>query len=154
MSEDFLIGAIDQGTTSSRFFVFNDAGEVVASAQRPLSLITPRPGYYSSAFLTTFLYRWVEQNPREIIDSVNECIDEVCRNISARFARHPSELIKAIGIANQRETTVAWNRETGNPLHNAIVWLDSRPSELLADIQRRNPSIADKVQVLRSFRPD
>lgn len=94
----------------------------------------------------------MEQNPGEIIDSVNECIDEVCRNITARFGRHPNELIKAIGIANQRETTVAWNRETGNPLHNAIVWLDSRPSELLKDIQRRNPLISRKVQVVLPFR--
>jgi glycerol kinase len=109
-----LIGAIDQGTTSSRFMVFDRAGEVVASAQKEHAQIYPRPG-------------WVEHSPAEILDSTNDVIASalVRGGLTARD-------IAAVGITNQRETTVIWDRNTGAPLHNALVWQDTRVDPLVA----------------------
>jgi glycerol kinase len=102
------VGAIDQGTTSSRFMIFDKKGEVVASHQMEHEQILPQSG-------------WVEHNPVEIINNVKICIDEALRKsgISA------SDLA-SIGITNQRETVVAWDKSTGAPLYNAIVWQDLR----------------------------
>src|SRR5215210_8183949 len=98
------IGAIDQGTTSTRFIVFDRDGRIVASEQREHEQIHPRAG-------------WVEHDPKEIWARTCEVIDAVDAGDLA-----------AIGITNQRETTVIWDRETGAPVYNAIVWQDTRTS--------------------------
>jgi glycerol kinase len=104
--------ALDQGTTSSRAIVFDCDGSIRAMAQQEFTQIYPRPG-------------WVEQDPEEIWSSQYRMALEALEKagITARD-------IAAIGIANQRETTLAWNRKTGKPLYNAIVWQDRRTSEL------------------------
>jgi len=102
--------AIDQGTTSTRALVFNNKGEVLALAQRELHLITPQNG-------------WVEQDPENIW---NDTLD-VCREVIARVG---IDTIKAIGITNQRETTIVWDRKTGKPVYNAIVWQDRRTADI------------------------
>src|SRR6478735_6905566 len=100
--------ALDQGTSSSRSIVFDAEGHIVAIAQRELNQIYPQPG-------------WVEHDPMEIWTSQLETAREVLRKASIQ-----SSDIRAIGITNQRETTVVWNRKTGHPIHNAIVWQDRR----------------------------
>lgn len=102
------VGAIDQGTTSTRFIVFGRQGETLASAQREHRQIYPRPG-------------WVEHDALEIWSNTREVIEAALAQagIGARD-------LAAVGITNQRETTVLWDRRTGRPLHNAIVWQDTR----------------------------
>ena len=104
--------ALDQGTTSSRAVLFDAAGEVRALAQRETTQLFPRPG-------------WVEQDPREIWRTQLECAQEAltAANVGARD-------IAAIGITNQRETTIVWDRDTGEPLYNAIVWQDRRTAQM------------------------
>jgi len=106
------IAAIDQGTTSSRCMIFNHAGEPVANAQREHQQIYPQPG-------------WVEHNALEIWANTKEVIRD-----SLEKAGLTAKNIAAIGITNQRETTVVWNRHTGQPYHNAIVWQDTRTDEI------------------------
>eukprot|EP00041_Stephanoeca_diplocostata_P032414 m.1037391 g.1037391 ORF g.1037391 m.1037391 type:complete len:531 (-) comp24143_c0_seq9:191-1783(-) len=115
--ESALVGAIDQGTTSSRFIIFNKAGEIVVSHQMEHRQILPHPG-------------WSEHDPMEILENVKICIDKSIEKLEAT-GRSASDVV-AIGITNQRETTVAWSRKNGKPLHNAIVWLDTRTSDLVA----------------------
>jgi glycerol kinase len=105
------IGAIDQGTTSTRFIVFETAGKVVACAQKEHRQIYPRPG-------------WVEHDAEEIWARTQEVIAEAMAE-----ARLKSGDLAAIGITNQRETTVLWDKKTGKPLHNAIVWQDTRVAD-------------------------
>ena len=112
------IGAIDQGTTSSRFLVFDRAGTIIAQAQREHAQIFPQPG-------------WVEHDPIEIRDNVRATMDEALRSADLK----PSDLA-AIGIANQRETTVLWDRQTGLPVHNALVWQDTRVDPMVAEFAR------------------
>jgi len=100
--------ALDQGTTSSRALLFDPSGEVVAVAQRELRQIFPQPG-------------WVEHDPREIWTSQLAVAQEAL----ARAGRHAGD-VAAIGITNQRETTVVWDRRSGEPIGNAIVWQDRR----------------------------
>ena len=100
--------AINQGTTSTRAIVFDPQGRPVASAQRELRQIYPADG-------------WVEHDPEGIwSDTVSACRDAIAR------ARLTADHIAAIGITNQRETTVLWDRQTGRALHYAIVWQDRR----------------------------
>ena len=114
---DYL-GAIDQGTTSSRFIVFDRAGRIVSSAQKEHGQIYPKPG-------------WVEHNPEEIWRRTQEVIDAA---MTAKGLRASD--LAAIGITNQRETTVVWDRKTGKPLYNAIVWQDTRTAEYVAEIAK------------------
>ena len=102
------IGAIDQGTTSSRFIVFDRAGRIVSTAQREHEQIYPRPG-------------WVEHDPEEIWRRTQDVIQEAMKMRGLR----PEDLA-AIGITNQRETTVVWHKQSGKPVYNAIVWQDTR----------------------------
>ena len=102
------VGAIDQGTTSTRFMIFDHGGAVVASAQREFRQILPRPG-------------WVEHDPNEIRETVEAVVAEAL-SAAGMTARN----LVAVGITNQRETTVVWDRTTGVPLSNAIVWQDTR----------------------------
>lgn len=103
--------AIDQGTTSSRAIIFNQVGSVIATAQREFAQIFPRPG-------------WVEHDATDIWDTQSGVMQEVLMR-----ARLEPKDIAAIGITNQRETTVVWDRKTGKPIHNAIVWQDRRTAE-------------------------
>src|SRR5438552_12238960 len=112
------IGALDQGTTSTRFMVFDRFGTVVSAAQREHEQIYPQPG-------------WVEHDPDEIWRRVCEVIADALEQKSL----HGRDLA-AVGIANQRETTIVWNRKTGRPLTNAIVWQDVRVSGEVAEFSK------------------
>ncbi len=107
------IMALDQGTTSSRCILFNKRGEVVALAQKEFSQIYPKPG-------------WVEHDPMEIWSTQLGAMGEAMGKIGAQAAD-----IEAIGVTNQRETTVVWDKKTGKPLYNAIVWQCRRTSEIV-----------------------
>src|SRR3954469_14602257 len=107
----FLL-ALDQGTTSSRAIVFDHAGEIRAVAQRETTQLFPEPG-------------WVEQDPAEIWRTQLECAQQALASAGATAGD-----IAAIGITNQRETTIVWDRETGEPMCNAIVWQDRRTTAM------------------------
>jgi glycerol kinase len=109
--------ALDQGTTSSRAILFDEAGGPVAVGQREFRQIFPQAG-------------WVEHDPREIFATQRDVAREALRkaNVSAKD-------VMAIGITNQRETTIVWDRQTGAPIHNAIVWQDRRTAELCKDLR-------------------
>jgi glycerol kinase len=113
-----FVGAIDQGTTSTRFLVFDRSGRIVASAQKEHRQIYPQPG-------------WVEHDPEEIWFRTHEVVAEAM----AQRGLKPADLA-ALGITNQRETTVLWNRRTGAPLSNAIVWQDMRVSDSVSEFSR------------------
>ena len=113
-----FVGAVDQGTTSTRFMVFDHRGDEVARHQLEHEQILPRPG-------------WVEHNPLEIWERTGTAM----RAVHSRHGIAPTDLA-ALGITNQRETTVVWNRHTGVPYYNAIVWQDTRTSEIVAELDR------------------
>jgi len=117
-----FIGAIDQGTTSTRFIVFDRAGKVVASAQKEHRQIYPQPG-------------WVEHSADEIWLRTQAVIAQVVRQAGIKVSD-----LAAVGITNQRETTVVWERKTGRPLCNAIVWQDMR---VAPDVTRLAREIGD-----------
>lgn len=121
-----LVLAIDQGTTSSRAIVFNKNSEIVSSSQMELSIICPKSG-------------WVEQNADEIWETVYQVCKEVLVSPSIKV-----ENIKGIGITNQRETTIIWNKETKKPIYNAIVW-QSRQSQDICD-ELINLGLNDKIK--------
>jgi glycerol kinase len=108
------IGAIDQGTTSTRFIVFDRSGRIVASAQREHEQIYPQPG-------------WVEHDAEEIWRRTSQVIDEAIKERALR-----AKDFAAIGVTNQRETTVLWDRNTGVPVANALVWQDTRTERYLS----------------------
>ena len=116
MTDDPLILAIDQGTTSSRAMVFDADGVPRASAQKEFTQIYPADG-------------WVEHDPEEIWSSTVR----VCREALEKAG----EGVVSLGITNQRETTVVWERATGKPIHNAIVWQDRRTAEACRDLAGR-----------------
>jgi len=107
------VAAIDQGTTSTRCIVFDRQGQIVSLAQKEHKQIYPQPG-------------WVEHNPEEIWRNTLEVV--ALARIKAKLS---TQDIVAVGITNQRETTVVWNRRTGKPYHNAIVWQDTRTGDLV-----------------------
>ncbi|HWK51803.1 MAG TPA: glycerol kinase GlpK [Steroidobacter sp.] len=109
-----FVGAIDQGTTSTRFIVFDQAGNIVACAQQEHPQIFPQPG-------------WVEHSPTDIARNTDAVIAEAMRS-----AKLTAKDLIAIGITNQRETTMIWDRRTGEPLYNALVWQDTRVDPLVA----------------------
>jgi len=124
--------SIDQGTTSSRATLFNCNGEALVTASRTLSQHYPKPG-------------WVEHDPQEIWEGQLACIKEVLAASAA-----PVSSIAGIGITNQRETTVVWERTTGRPLHRAIVWQDRRTAELTEQLKREGlePMIRERTGLL------
>lgn len=130
-SHKSFVGSIDQGTTSTRFLIFNQDGEPVASHQVEFQQFYPHPG-------------WHEHDPLEIITSIEECIDGAVTAFEKQG--HSINGIKTVGITNQRETTVVWDRETGEPLYNAIVWTDTRTQALARKLKARLGS--DKLQQL------
>src|SRR5919108_6174834 len=110
------VGALDQGTTSTRFMVFDHGGQVVAIDQKEHEQIYPRPG-------------WVEHDPAEIW---TRC-QEVIRGALQKAGISASDLA-AVGVTNQRETTVVWDRATGKAVHNAIVWQDTRTDRICNEL--------------------
>jgi glycerol kinase len=110
------IASIDQGTTSTRCMIFNEKGEVMGNHQLEHSQIYPQPG-------------WVEHNPNEIWARTQDVIVEAMRNAGAR-----AEDIVAIGVTNQRETTVVWDKTTGKIFYNAIVWQDTRTDKIIQEL--------------------
>ncbi|MCI4010107.1 glycerol kinase GlpK [Brevibacterium sp. ZH18] len=116
MSQEKFILAVDQGTTSSRAIVFNHDGQIVSSGQLEHEQIFPRAG-------------WVEHDPLEIIRNTNEAIGQALTR--ADINRHQLE---GVGITNQRETTVIWNKNTGKPVYNAIVWQDTRTQKICEEL--------------------
>ena len=134
MSNDQYILALDQGTTSSRALLVDSKGAVVAMAQRPFRQIFPQPG-------------WVEHCPREIWASQSGVVAEALAS-----ANLTERNLAAIGITNQRETTILWDRETGEPLANAIVWQDRRTAPLCDEIRARG--YAALIQKKTGLLPD
>jgi len=112
------VGAIDQGTTSTRFIVFSRLGQIVATAQKEHEQIYPQAG-------------WVEHNPPEIWARTQDVIAEAMQSKGLKASD-----LAAVGITNQRETTVVWNRKTGQPVYNAIVWQDTRVSSYVEDLSK------------------
>ena len=131
MSNAFLL-AIDQGTTSTRAMVFEPSGNALAAAQRELSQIFPKPG-------------WVEHDP----DVIWRDTEATCRE-AVKTAGIDVGAIAGIGITNQRETTVLWDRQTGEVLHNAVVWQDRRTGAICARLKEQGlePKIAAKTGLL------
>ena len=112
--------ALDQGTTSSRAIIYNEEAEPIASSQVEFEQIFPQPG-------------WVEHNPLEIWNSQLSVAKKVIEKAGIK-----TNEIEGIGITNQRETTVVWNRKTGKPIYNAIVWQDRRTSDFCEDLKKKN----------------
>ena len=124
--------ALDQGTTSSRSIVFDARGNIVAIAQQEIQQIYPQPG-------------WVEHKPLEIWSSQLATARQVLAKAGISAAQ-----VRAVGITNQRETTVVWNRHTGQPIHNAIVWQDRRAEPACAALRAQGmaPVIQQKTGLL------
>jgi len=116
MGEKKYVGSIDQGTTSSRFILFDKGGQIVASHQLEHKQYFPRAG-------------WVEHDPLEIWDRTQDVIKETLKKAGAK-----AEEIASIGITNQRETTIVWDKNTGKPYYNAIVWQDTRTSKTIEEL--------------------
>jgi len=123
---DTYVGAIDQGTTGTRFMVFDHSGQVVANAYEKHEQIYPEPG-------------WVEHDPVEIWENTQEVVTQGLADAGVG-----AEQLEALGITNQRETTIVWDKETGKPVHNALVWQDRRTTDRVEEIQEE-----DKVEWIR-----
>ena len=118
MNERFIL-ALDQGTTSSRAILFDHSGKNRATAQKDFKQIFPQPG-------------WVEHDPDDIWESQIQSALNIAKQINIEF-----KYIAAIGITNQRETTLVWDRETGKPIYNAIVWQDRRTSKFCDSLKQK-----------------
>ena len=125
-----LVAAIDQGTTSSRCILFDRAGRPVAGHQLEHAQITPRPG-------------WVEHDADEILERVRTCVRVSLRDIDA-----DARALAAVGISDQRETTVVWSRATGRPVANAIVWQDTRTADACERLAAGDPLGMDRFRAL------
>jgi glycerol kinase len=110
------VGAVDQGTTSTRFMVFDHSGDVVASDQKEHEQIYPKPG-------------WVEHDANEIWQRTTEVIEGALSKANLKASD-----LAAVGITNQRETAVVWDKTTGEPVHNAIVWQDTRTDKIIDEL--------------------
>ena len=119
MSAQFIL-AIDQGTTSCRALLVDEQGAIKAVAQQEFTQIFPKPG-------------WVEHDPMEIWDTQFQMIKKVIEKGSVEVTQ-----ISAIGITNQRETTVVWDKNTGTPVYNAIVWQDIRTAAICEEMKSDN----------------
>ncbi len=118
--------ALDQGTSSSRSIIFDETGAIVATAQQEFRQIFPQPG-------------WVEHDPMDLWNSQLQ----TCRQVLAQAGIKAADLA-GLGITNQRETTVVWDRATGKPVHNAIVWQDRRTEAICAGLRERG--LTDAIQ--------
>ena len=119
MNPKKFILSIDQGTTSSRAIVFDHSGNMAGVAQKEFTQIFPKPG-------------WVEHDPLEIWSSQLQVIHDALQDAGIEASE-----VAAIGITNQRETAVVWDRQTGEPLCNAIVWQDRRTSGMCDDLKAK-----------------
>ncbi|KAI3504477.1 hypothetical protein L1887_25978 [Cichorium endivia] len=117
------IGSIDQGTTSTRFIIYNKKAEIIGSHQVEFTQFCPQAG-------------WVEHDPMEILESVRVCVSKTIDKATAD-GHNIDNGLKAIGITNQRETTIVWSKSTGIPLHNAIVWMDIRTSSICSALEKK-----------------
>ncbi|WP_435318642.1 glycerol kinase GlpK [Haloarchaeobius sp. TZWSO28] len=126
MARNSYVGAIDQGTTGTRFMVFDHSGQVVANAYEKHEQIYPEPG-------------WVEHDPMEIWENTKEVVTRALAEAGVE-----AEQLEALGITNQRETTLIWDPETGKPIHNALVWQDRRTTDRVEVLQEE-----DKVEWIR-----
>ena len=135
MSEKFVM-ALDQGTTSSRAIIFNKAGEIVSKSQNEFTQYYPQNG-------------WVEHDPNEILFSVIQAMIGCMRPAGTEEAVDP-KAIAGIGITNQRETTIVWDKDTGKPIYNAIVWQCRRTAEYCEELKKDGLSdyIKDKTGLL------
>ncbi|MFB6118581.1 glycerol kinase GlpK [Halosegnis sp.] len=120
------VGAIDQGTTGTRFMIFDHDGQVVANAYEQHEQIYPEPG-------------WVEHDPMEIWENTKDVVQAGLRD-----AAIDAEQLAALGITNQRETTVVWDADSGRPVHNALVWQDRRTTDRVEELEA-----AGKVEEIR-----
>ncbi|GJJ75318.1 glycerol kinase [Entomortierella parvispora] len=126
-----FVGAIDNGTTSSRFLIFDENGNLVIGHQLEYRQIFSQSG-------------WVEQDPMDILGSVISCIEGALRKF--KLQGNDARNLKGIGITNQRETTVVWDRNTGKPLHNAIVWSDTRTQDIVKKLAGPDEGGADALR--------
>lgn len=126
-----FIGSIDQGTTSTRFVIFDETGSIVTFHQMEFEQHYPQPG-------------WVEHDPYDLLDSVHTCIEHAIRKLG--LMGYDASDIQCIGLTNQRETLITWDSMTGHPLYPAIVWSDARTIETVKTLSEKS----DKgVDVLR-----
>ncbi|KAG7215746.1 hypothetical protein INR49_021967 [Caranx melampygus] len=122
---DPLVAAIDQGTSSTRFLVFNaKTAKLISHHQVEINQSFPKEG-------------WVEEDPKEIMQSVYECMERTCEKLCQLNIDLSN--IKAVGVTNQRETTLVWDKETGEPLYNAVVWLDLRTQSTVERLINKAP---------------
>ncbi|ORZ21193.1 hypothetical protein BCR42DRAFT_407042 [Absidia repens] len=126
-----LIGALDQGTTSTRFVIFDDTGAIVTFHQIEFEQHYPHPG-------------WVEHDPFELLDSCRLCIEHAVNKL-IKLGYQVSD-IEGIGITNQRETTIAWDKKTGQPLYPAIVWSDVRTQNTVDQLSKKSPKGVDALR--------
>ncbi|EFR03779.1 glycerol kinase [Nannizzia gypsea CBS 118893] len=123
-----FIGAIDQGTTSTRFIIFDLQGNIAASHQTELGRVHDQPG-------------WHEQDPEEIVSTAQKCIEQATKSFINNG--HAVSEIEVLGVTNQRETTIVWDWETGKPLYNAIAWPDTRTKSIVRELKDKG---ADELQ--------
>ncbi|KAI8636814.1 glycerol kinase [Parasitella parasitica] len=121
--EKQFIGAVDQGTTSSRFLIFDQQGNLITFHQVELPQSQPHAG-------------WLEHDPMDILNTVLACIHETIKRFE--LMGYSVEDIKGIGITNQRESAVCWNKSTGEPLRNTIVWSDVRTDDIVHQLKKRD----------------
>ncbi|KAG0451399.1 hypothetical protein HPP92_026266 [Vanilla planifolia] len=124
-SHDVFIGSLDQGTTSTRFIIYDRAGKAIAAHHVEFTQFYPEAG-------------WVEHDPLEILESVKVCTAKALDKATAN-GYNVDRGLKAIGITNQRETTVIWSKSTGLPFYNAIVWMDVRTSHICRRLENDFP---------------
>ena len=117
MGEKKYIIALDQGTTSSRSVLFDQKGQIIDIVQQEFSQIFPKPG-------------WVEHDPMEILSSQMETLEQLIKKNGVK-----ADELAGIGITNQRETTVVWDKNTGEPIYNAIVWQDKRTAKICEELK-------------------
>ncbi|MET4756693.1 glycerol kinase [Endozoicomonas sp. NE40] len=117
-TEKKYVVSLDQGTTSSRAIIFNHDGDIVGTSQREFTQYYPQPG-------------WVEHDPMEIWATQSSVLTEVLAKTGIR-----SDEVAALGITNQRETTVVWDKNTGRPVYNAIVWQCRRTTDICEQLKR------------------
>ncbi|KAI4381983.1 hypothetical protein MLD38_007996 [Melastoma candidum] len=121
-AEEVFVGSIDQGTTSTRFIIYDRTARPIASHQLEFTQFYPEAG-------------WVEHDPIEILESVKVCMAKAIDKATVDGFNVDGGL-KAIGLTNQRETTLVWSKSTGLPLHNAIVWMDVRTSAICRKLEK------------------
>jgi len=129
----FYIGAIDQGTTSTRFIIFDGVGQPVASHQHEFKQHYPQSG-------------WHEHEPYELLESLDQCIEKATTTFID--LGHSVSDIRAIGLTNQRETCLVWDAETGEPLHPAIAWPDTRTKAMVRDFKEKEQEMGIDLQQL------